>query len=93
MAIMMSIPLAFFSLYSVLVWGLASEMAAAMIQRIRVVNLSDPAISLGLVPSEAMIESDEKVMLAGVPNLPLRMNSRGMVRRRSSHQGCARLRL
>lgn len=62
-------------------------MAAAMMQRMSVVSLNAPAMSLGLVPSEPRMEREEKVMLAGVPSLPLSMSSGGMARSSSSHHG------
>ncbi len=93
MAIIMSTPLACLSLYSVLVCGLASAMAAAAIQKIRVVTFSAPAMSLGFVPSDPIMESEEKVILAGVPSLPLSMSNGGIAKRSRNHHGCAKLRL
>lgn len=56
-------------------------------QKISEVSFSAPAISLGLFPSEPMIESEEKVMLAGVPSLPLSMSNGGIAKRSRNHHG------
>lgn len=62
-------------------------------QKISVVSFSAPAMSLGFVPNEPMMESEEKVMLAGVPSLPLSISNGGITKRSRNHQGCAKLRL
>lgn len=59
----------------------------------RLLNFTAPAMSRGLVPSELMIDREEKVMLAGVPSLPLKNSKRGSSSKSKSHQGCARLKL
>lgn len=87
MATMMSTPLAFLSLYVVLVCGLARAIAAAMMEKMRAVSLTAPSMSLGFVPRELMMDMDENVMLLGVPSFPFSMSSRGSVRRIRNHQG------
>ncbi len=62
-------------------------------QKISVVNFNAPAMSLGLFPSDPMIESEEKVILAGVPSFPLSMSTGGIAKRSKNHHGCAKLRL
>ena len=64
-----------------------------MRHKIRLVNLNEPAMSRGFIPKVPMIEREEKVILAGVPNLPFKRSKRGIKSKRSNHQGCARLRL
>lgn len=61
-----------------------------MRQRVSVVSLRAPAMSLGLVPSEPMMERDEKVMLAGVPSFPLSRSNGGIANRSRNHHGCAK---
>jgi len=68
-------------------------MAAAVMQKISVVSFSAPAMSLGFVPSDPMMESEEKVMLAGEPSFPLNMSNGGIAKRSRNHHGCAKLRL
>ena len=60
-------------------------------QKMRVVSLRAPAMSLGLVPSEPMMDRDENVMLAGVPSLPLSRSNGGIAKSSRSHHGCAKL--
>lgn len=51
------------------------------------VSLNAPAMSLGRLPSDPMMESEEKVILAGVPILPLSMSNGGIAKRSRNHHG------
>ncbi len=75
----------------VLVCGLARAIAAAMMEKMRVVNLRAPRMSFGFVPREPMMEMEEKVILLGEPSFPFNMSRRGSVRRMRNHQGWAKL--